>query len=184
MVDVQVALHPFDTEAGSTLGRINSLHRRRKSGSGSGAFLDGSRVDAEAAGSAAGAEASSQSSRSLMHKYDSCCILLPCLRCCLLADMHTKEGMGICSRSWCLIHTMNFRPSPLDTWFQQLHQVEGFRQMLLLYVCGLLYCTRSLHGSCSHHVGGCSILLPAMHMLLCKGSSSVQRDQQWVREAA
>ena len=66
MVDVQVALHPIDTEAGPTLGRLSSLHRRRKSGSGSGALMEGGRADAEAAT----AEASSQSSRSLMHKYD------------------------------------------------------------------------------------------------------------------
>ena len=68
MVDVQVALHPIDTEAGPSLGRLNSMHRRRKSGSGFGAVVDGSRADAEAAGAAAAAEGSAPSSRSLMHK--------------------------------------------------------------------------------------------------------------------
>ena len=82
-----MALHPIDTEAGPSLGRLNSMHRRRKSGSGSfGAALDGSRADAEAA---AAAEGSSQSSRSLMHKYDYC-TLVSFLCCTLLLYMHNK----------------------------------------------------------------------------------------------
>ena len=70
MLELQVALHPIDTDGGASLGRLNSLHRRRKSSSGSGAVTDGSRGDAEAAGGSASTEASPQSSRSLMHKYD------------------------------------------------------------------------------------------------------------------
>lgn len=65
VVDLQVALHPIDTDTGPTLARLNSSHRRRKSVSGTGALMDGSKGDAEAAGVA---DASPQSSRSLMHK--------------------------------------------------------------------------------------------------------------------
>lgn len=67
----QVAHHPIDSDAVPSLGRLNSLHRRRKSGSASGALLDMSRVDADAHTAAAATEASPQSSRSLMHKYGS-----------------------------------------------------------------------------------------------------------------
>ena len=74
MVYMQVALHPIDTDAGPTLARLNSSHRRRKSVSGSGGLMDGgrgdgARGDTEAAGVAGAAEASPQSSRSLLHKY-------------------------------------------------------------------------------------------------------------------
>ena len=77
---VQEAHHPIDTDAVPSLGRLTSLHRRRKSGSGSGALLDMSRTDAEAGGAAAAAEASPQSSRSLLHKYEPHPVLLSTAR--------------------------------------------------------------------------------------------------------
>lgn len=104
-MDVQVALHPIDAEAGPSLGRLNSLHRRRKSASGSGVLMDGSRADAEAAGAPAAAEAGSQSSRSLMHKCDYCTHLHTCLWCDLLSLMHSKAWVQ-CGDLAALTHTL------------------------------------------------------------------------------
>ena len=98
MLGVQVALHPINTEAGPSLGRLNSMHRRRKSGSGSRALMEGSRADVEAAGAAVAAEASPQASRSFMHRYDYCTVLL-CLwyYCYYYSCAPRHQGMGTLS---------------------------------------------------------------------------------------
>ncbi|KAL0039591.1 hypothetical protein WJX77_002835 [Trebouxia sp. C0004] len=69
--DDEEAHHPIDTDAALTIARLNScssFHRRRRSGSGSGALLDMSRVDAEGGGGPT-PETSPQSSRGFIHKY-------------------------------------------------------------------------------------------------------------------
>lgn len=92
VVHLQVALHPIDTDAGPTLARLNSSHRRRKSLSGSGALMEGGRGDAEAAGVAGGAEASPHSSRSLMHKYGH----LPNIIFCEISSVMSSYWSGQC----------------------------------------------------------------------------------------
>ncbi len=67
---LQEAHHPIDTDAAPTIARLNScssFHRRRRSGSGSGALLDMSRVDAEGGGGPT-PETSPQPSRGFVHK--------------------------------------------------------------------------------------------------------------------
>lgn len=69
--DDEEAHHPIDTDAAPTIARLNScssFHRRRRSGSGSGALLDMSRLDAEGGGGPT-PETSPQSSRGFVHKY-------------------------------------------------------------------------------------------------------------------
>lgn len=69
--DDEEAHHPIATDGTPSVARLNSmnsLHRRRRSGSGSGALLDMSRVDMEGGG-APSTETSPQSSRGFLHKY-------------------------------------------------------------------------------------------------------------------